>query len=496
AATLGRVCPHPCEIECRRNRAENAINIKDLKRFAADYAAERGIRVTPVPPPDTGKKVAIIGGGPAGLAAAYYLRLKGHSATIYDAMPKLGGMLRYGIPEYRLPKAVLDQEIQEILDLGVNVNINKKFGKDFTLASLRNEGYDAIFLAIGAWSSYKLGISGEEIRGVMPAIEFLIRNASGDTPPVGKKVVVIGNGNTGMDAARSCLRMGAREVIMLYRRTKAEMPANPQEIHDAEEEGIKIHILATPTRIISKEGVFAGVEYLQNELKAADSSGRPRPVPIEGSETILEADQAIVSIGQFSDVDFLKQETELKNATFTKTGIPETDINTFQSCIPYLFLGGDLLRGPRTVIQASADGREAALSMHKYMSQGVVSSEVRTFNITKGKLKDVDQVDFEGILSRPRYETPILPAAQRIKSFEEAELVFTEVQAKDEAARCLSCGCQDAFECRLREYATIYGVDQDNLQSWKKRKYVRAIDFIKHLLLDNPLPSHLNKVGP
>lgn len=471
AATLGRVCPHPCEIECRRNRVENAINIKDMKRFAADYAAERGVRVTPAPPPDTGKKVAIIGGGPAGLAAAYYLRLKGHAATIYDAMPKLGGMLRYGIPEYRLPKAMLDQEIQEILDLGVNVNTNKKFGKDFTLASLRSEGYDAIFLAIGAWSSYKLGISGEEISGVMPAIEFLIRNASGDPPPVGKKVVVIGNGNTGMDAARSCLRMGAQEVIMLYRRTKAEMPANPQEIHDAEEEGIKIHILATPTRIISKEGVFSGVEYLKNELKAADSSGRPRPVPIEGSETILEADQAIVSIGQFSDVDFFKQETELKDAAFTKKGIPETDINTFQSCIPYLFLGGDLLRGPRTVIQASADGREAALSMHKYLTDGVVSSDARTFNITKGKLKDVDQVNFEGILSRPRYETPILPAAQRIKSFEEAELVFTEAQAKDEAARCLSCGCQDAFECRLREYATIYGVDQDNLKSWKKRKY-------------------------
>jgi len=471
AASLGRVCPHPCENECRRTRVEKAINIKDLKRYAADYAAERGIRVTPAPPPDTGKKVAIIGGGPAGLAAAYYLRLKGHGATIYDAMPKLGGMLRYGIPEYRLPKAVLDQEIQEILDLGVAVNINKKFGKDFTLASLKSEGYDAIFLAIGAWNSYKLGISGEEMRGVMSAIEFLIRTASGDPPPVGKKVVVIGNGNTGMDAARSCLRMGAEEVIMLYRRTKAEMPANPQEIHDAEEEGVKIHILATPTRIISKDGAFSGVEYLKNELKAADSSGRPSPVPIEGSETILEADQAIISIGQFSDVQFLKEDTELKEASFTRKGIPETDTSTLQSCIPYLFLGGDLLRGPRTVIQASADGREAALSIHSYLTDGAVICDVQPFNIVKGKLSEVDPVNFENIKSRPRNETPILPVSQRVKSFEEAELVLSETQAKEEAERCLSCGCLDSFDCLLRKYATIYDVDASKLAFWKSPKY-------------------------
>lgn len=471
AAALGRVCPHPCESECRRTRVDEAINIKDLKRFAADYAAERGIRVTPLPPADTGKKVAIIGGGPAGLAAAYYLRLKGHGVTIYDAMPKLGGMLRYGIPEYRLPKAVLDQEIQEILDLGVEVIANKKFGKDFTLASLKSQGYDIIFLAIGAWNSYKLGIPGEDLPGVMSAIEFLIRTASGDPPPVGKRVIVVGNGNTGMDAARSCLRMGAKEVTMLYRRTKAEMPANPQEVHDAEQEGIKIHILATPTRILSKDGRFSGVEFLKNELKAADSSGRPSPVPIKDSETIIEADQAIISIGQFSDMAFLKDDTELKDVAFTKKGIPETDSNTLQSSLPYLFIGGDLLRGPRTVIQASADGREAALSIHKYMTDGVVIPDANLFNITKGKLKEVDPVNFEGILSRPRNVTPLLSVEQRCKSFEEAELPLSEEQAKAEAERCLSCGCLDSFNCLLRKYATIYGVEASKLTFWKSPKY-------------------------
>nr|CBX31815.1 hypothetical protein N47_N26400 [uncultured Desulfobacterium sp.] len=471
AATLGRVCPHPCENECRRTRVEEAINIKDLKRYVADYAAERGISSTPPAPADTGKRVAIIGGGPSGLAAAYYLRLKGHAVTIYDAMPKLGGMLRYGIPEYRLPKAVLDQEIKEILDLGVQVFTNKKFGKDFSLASIKNEGFDAIYLAIGAWNSYKLGIPGEDLPGVMSAIEFLIRNASGNPPPVGKKVIVIGNGNTGMDAARSCLRMGAKEVIMLYRRTKAEMPANPQEIHDAEQEGIKIHILATPTRIISKDGKFSGVEYLKNELKAADSSGRPSPVPIKDSETIIEADQAIVSIGQFSDVAFLKDDSELNKTAFTKKGIPETDLNTLQSILPYLFIGGDLLRGPRTVIQASADGRGAALSINQYLTDGVVIQEAKPFNITKGKLKEVDPVNFEGLISKPRTSTPLLSVAERCKSFEEAELPLTEQQAKAEAERCLSCGCLDSFNCQLRKYATIYDVDASKLNFWKSPKY-------------------------
>ncbi|MBU4009335.1 MAG: molybdopterin-dependent oxidoreductase, partial [Proteobacteria bacterium] len=334
-----------------------------------------------------------------------------------------------------------------------------------------SQGYDAIFLAVGAWNSYKLGIPGEDLPGVMSAIEFLIRTASGDPPPVGKKVIIIGNGNTGMDAARSCLRMGAKEVIMLYRRTKAEMPANPQEIHDAEQEGIKIHILATPTRIVSKDGRFSGVEYLENELKAADSSGRPSPVPIKGSETIIEADQAIVSIGQFSDMAFLKNDSELKDIAFTKKGIPETDSNTLQSCLPYLFLGGDLLRGPRTVIQASADGREAALSIHSYLTDGVVIKDAKPFNITKGKLKEVDPVNFENIISRPRHSTPLLSVEQRVKSFEEAELVLTESQAKAEAERCLSCGCLDSFDCLLRKYATIYNVDASKLTFWKSPKY-------------------------
>ncbi|MBA4394833.1 MAG: pyridine nucleotide-disulfide oxidoreductase, partial [Desulfobacca sp.] len=383
--SIGRVCPHFCEDACRRNRVDQPIAINPMKRFVADYDLLQGFAFKPVIPPDSGRKVAIVGGGPGGLSAAYYLRQKGHQVTIFDAKPQLGGMLRYAIPEYRLPKKILDQEIKEILDLGVEVRYNQFFGQDLTMASLREEGFEAIFLAVGTWKSTRLGLEGEDLPGVVHALNLLIRTAMGDPIETGKKVLIIGNGNTGMDAARTCLRLGAEEVTMLYRRSRKEMTAHHEEVSATEAEGVKLELLVSPTRIISENGRFKALEFIRNELKEPDAGGRARPFPIPGSETIIEADLAIISIGQYSDLSFLEQDPDLKELVLSKWGTPEADSQTLQTSIPDLFVGGDLWRGPQTVIQAIADGRTAALSIHQYLVKGSVQPTKKPFNISKGK---------------------------------------------------------------------------------------------------------------
>ena len=468
---IGRVCPHFCEEACRRNRVDQPIAINPLKRFVADYDLLQGISYKPEVAPNSGHKVAIIGGGPGGLSAAYYLRQKGHGVTIFDAKPLLGGMLRYAIPEYRLPKKILDQEIKGILDLGVEVRPNQFFGQDFTLADLRKEGYKAIFLAVGTWKSTRLGLEGEDQPGIVHALNFLIQTAMGNPPEIGKKVLIIGNGNTGMDAARTCLRLGAEEVTMLYRRSRKEMTAHPEEVAATEAEGVKLELLVSPTRIISENGRFKALEFIRNELKEPDAGGRARPVPIPGSETIMEADLAVISIGQFSDLTFLEKDPDLKELVLSKWGTPDANPQTLQTSIPDLFIGGDLWRGPQTVIQAIADGRTAANSVHQYLTRGAVQPVKKPFNISKGKLAQVDQANFEGIPERPRVHQPHLPLPEREKNFREVEATIGQAEAMEEAARCLSCGCQDVYDCRLRAYADMYKVDVEKLPIWTKRMY-------------------------
>lgn len=468
---IGRVCPHFCEDACRRNRVEQPIAINPLKRFVADYDLLQGISYKPVIPPDSGRKVAIVGGGPGGLSAAYYLRQKGHGVTIFDAKPQLGGMLRYAIPEYRLPKKILDQEIQGILDLGVEVRPNLFFGQDVTMASLRNEGFEAIFLAVGTWKSTRLGLEGEDLPGVIHALELLIRTSMGIPVDIGKKVLIIGNGNTGMDAARTALRMGAEQVTMLYRRSRKEMTAHHEEVSATEAEGVKLELLVSPTRIIAENGRFKALEFIRNELKEPDAGGRARPVPIAGSETILEADLAVISIGQYSDLGFLEKDPDLKELVLSKWGTPDADPQTLQTSIPDLFVGGDLWRGPQTVIQAIADGRTAALSIHQYLTRGAVQPEKKGFNVSKGKLAEVDPVNFENIPKKQRVHQPHMPLPEREGNFKEVEATIGMQEAMEEASRCLSCGCQDALECRLRAYAETYKIDAKKIQPWTKRKY-------------------------
>jgi len=469
---IGRVCPHFCEDACRRNRVDQPIAINPLKRFVADYDLLQGISYKPIIPPDSGHKVAIVGGGPGGLSAAYYLRQRGHQVTIFDAKPQLGGMLRYAIPEYRLPKKILDQEIKGILDLGVEVRPNHFFGQDVTMASLRAEGYQAIFLALGTWKSQRLGLEGEDIPGVVHALDLLIRTSMGNPIDPGKKVIIIGDGNTGMDAARTCLRLGVEQVTMLYRRSRKEMTAHHEEVDATEAEGVKLELLVSPTRIISENGRFKAMEFIRNELKEPDAGGRARPVPIPGTEEIFEADLAVISIGQFSDLTFLEKDPDLKDLVLSKWKTPDADPETLQSSIPDLFLGGDLLRGPQTVIRAIADGRIAANSIHQYLTRGSVQAVKKPFNISKGKkLPQVDPVIFEDVPKSPRVHQPHMPLPEREHNFKEVEATIKQEEAMTEATRCLSCGCLDILDCRLRSYADAYKVDIDNLQTWTKKKY-------------------------
>ncbi len=290
-AVLGRVCPAFCEEACRRNLVDEPLAIRQLKRFAADYDLEHGPWMPEIPP-STGKRIAVVGGGPAGLACAYYLRTMGHEVTIFEAMPELGGMMRYGIPPYRLPRDVLDKDIATVIETGIEVKTNTALGRDVTLDELR-EKYDAVFLGVGgAWKSRRMGIPGEELEGVMHGIEFLRKVNTGEEVKLGERVIVVGGGNTAMDVARTALRLGAK-VTVVYRRSKAEMPANEREVEEAIEEGIEFLFLTNPIRILG-DGKVEEVELIKMRLGEPDASGRRRPIPIEGSEFRVKADNVIL----------------------------------------------------------------------------------------------------------------------------------------------------------------------------------------------------------
>jgi NADPH-dependent glutamate synthase beta subunit-like oxidoreductase len=398
----------------------------------------------PIPcAPDTGKKVAIIGGGPAGVSAAYFLRRLGHAPTIYEAMPKLGGITRYGIPEYRLPDEVLDWEIEGILNLGIDVHYNTCLGEDFTIQSLREKGYDAIFMGIGAWKDYTLGIDGEDAQGVWQGINFLSKVASHPEKkiPVGKRAAVVGGGNSAIDCVRTLLRLGCEEVYIIYRRTRNEMPANEVEIVAAEHEGVKFQFLAAPTKaILDDQNHVKGLEYLQMELGEPDASGRRRPVPIEGSETIIELDMLISAISQQPDVSFLEKEQEKDNIAITRWSTFDNDEETLQCSLPYLFTGGDVATGPALVVDAIGGGRRAARSIHQYLTGEQIKGDLKSL-----RKKHIAESLFEsvsGVEKKNRTPMPELEVAERIGSMIEVDQVIGEKDASYESNRCLGC-------CRL-----------------------------------------------
>ncbi len=444
--TCGRVCPHPCEDYCRRGIEDEPVSINQLKRFVADWEMNSGKRL-PIPcAPDTGKKVAVIGGGPAGVSCAYFLRRLGHSVNIFEAMPKLGGITRYGIPEYRLPDKVLDWEIQGILDLGIEAYTNHILGRDFTIQSLREEGYDAIFMGIGAWKDYAIGVPGEDMEGCWKGIEFLSKVAGSPDKkiPVGKRAAVVGGGNSAIDCVRTLIRLGCEEVYIVYRRTRKEMPANEVEIVAAEHEGVKFQFLAAPKRVVGDDqGRVTGLEYLRMELGEPDASGRRRPVPVEGSETILPIDMLISAIGQQPELDFLEKEPEKEHLTITRWNTFDNDPELLQTSLPDVFTGGDAATGPSLVVEAIGGGRRAARSIHQFLTGEELHTSpksLRKKHIPESLFKTVP-----GVETKKRTPMPELPVKERIDSMIEVDLVISEKDAAFEAGRCLHC-CRICYD--------------------------------------------------
>ncbi len=434
----GRVCPHECEGACRRNDVDVPVNINHLKRFAADFELYSGKRIVPPKLPSTGKRVAIVGGGPSGLTCAYYLARLGHEVKVFEAMPKPGGMLLYGIPEYRLPKKTLAWEIQGILDLGVELKCNTKLGEDFTLDDLVKQEYDAIYLAVGAWDSRRLGIPGEhDFDGVASGTEFLIKRGLNEETPVGKNVIIVGGGNTAMDAARTSWRLGAENVYLLYRRSRKEMPANDIEVEEGEHEEVQYHFLAAPIKLVGDGGKLKAMEFLRMELGEPDASGRRRPVPVEGSEKLIEADNVFSAIGQSPDLTCLdKGEVGAKlnrtrwNSIVAAEGTMQTDVNQ-------IFAGGDGWRGAATAVEAIRDGRFAARSINKLLL-GEETALPKNWYEKAPKLPGVDAgVELE---KSERAGMPDLSVDERRHNFEEVELGLSEEMAKKETERCLQCG--------------------------------------------------------
>lgn len=436
----GRVCPHPCETNCRRAIEDEPVSINQLKRFAADYEMTSGKRLPISIAPLTNKHVAIVGGGPAGLSCAYFLRRLGHAVTIFEAMPKLGGMLRYGIPEYRLPKKVLDWEIEGILNLGIKAHMNVTFGLDFDLESLVSSGYDAIFMGIGAWKDSSLRVEGENINGCYTGIDFLSRLANGERLPIKGTAAVIGGGNTAIDCTRNLLRYGTEKVYIVYRRTRNEMPANEVEIEAAEDEGVELLYLSAPLSVKGdEEGNVTHLEYQEMKLGEPDASGRRRPVPVAGSENLLEVDMVITAIGQSPDISFTERSRKrLAELKTTRWNTIDVDPQTLQSNIPYLFAAGDVATGPSLVVEAIGGGRRAARSIHQYITGEKVSVEPNEIGKKLIPESIFDQV--HGIEKKARAKMVELPVSERVKSFIEVDQVLTEEAALRESDRCLFCG--------------------------------------------------------
>jgi len=458
----GRVCTRPCEDQCRRNLVDDRVGIDYLKRFAADYDLNSGDHYVPYKKPSTGKKAAVIGAGPAGLSCAFYLAKEGHQVTIFERWPKGGGMLRYGIPEYRMPKATLDKEIETIKELGVEIQYEKTFGVDVTYESLKRDGYEAIFLGVGSQVGQPIGCEGEACpMGVYAGVDFLARVGLGHNIDLtGKHVVVIGGGNTAIDAARTALRLKAEKVTIAYRRTKKEMPAHEMEIEEAEYEGVEFEFLIAPKKIVSEAGKPIYIEFIRMELGEPDASGRRRPVEIPGSEFQMPADYVIGAIGQTQDLSFINENFKLqvdRNRLVVDEDLLTTNIEG-------VFAGGDVVTGPQTAIKAIAAGRRAAYSMDQYLRGKKIEKLPELYNHVKAKkLEDMDKKEFEQYEKREKIKMPMLGKEERKHNFKEVELGFTEEQAKEEAQRCLSCGCKDVHECKLREFATLYEAKQDRL---------------------------------
>jgi len=464
-AICGRVCVRPCELVCRRNLLEEiGVGIDYLKRYTSDIDMYSHNRYMPGIKPPTGKKVAIIGGGPGGLTAAYFLAKEGHHAEIFEASPHAGGMLRYGIPPYRLPNEVIEKEIEGITGLGVKIHYRQRLGDNLSYKQLK-ESFDATILAIGSQKGTGIGCENDDAENIFSGIDFL-RNMEMTGQKydfTGKKVAVIGGGNTAMDCCRTAKRCGAEEVTVIYRRTEKEMPANPIEIHESKLEGIKYMLLTAPARVNKdKDGKLESLTCIRMELGEPDASGRRRPVKIEGSEFEVKLDYILAAIGQKTVVNFMDDinrhaEKPLK---LNKWGDIDAASGTLQTSIDNVFACGDGVTGPATLIEAIAQGRVAAQSCNKWLSGQTVTPLPQEFLSKKEHFETQEAGEYKGLfMEQAREEMPTLDPEKR-DNFDEVELGYSKEAAIQESRRCLECGCSELYACDLKKYATEYHAEQ------------------------------------
>ena len=476
-ASIGRVCPHPCEKKCRRGQLDKPVSIAALKRFAGDVnlARKDALSTTLKPAAEkTGKTVAVIGGGPAGLTAASVLAAKGHSVTIYEAMPEAGGMLRYGIPEYRLPKAVLGNEIAILENAGVEIRTGVKIGRDVSFEQLRMDN-DAVIVAIGAWVSSKMRVPGEDLKGVIGGIDFLREVALGGRPDIGEKVAICGGGNTAMDACRTAVRLGAKRVYTIYRRTRAEMPAEQIEITEAEEEGVKFKFLCNPAELIAgDDGRVKMVKAQIMELGEPDASGRRSPVPVEGAFEYIDVDTVIMAIGQGVDP------AGLEGLELTRKNTVVADEDTFETNIPGVFACGDVTnKGPGIAVAAIAEAQKAAKAADEYLRTGAVdkAAAARKPFLSRRKLSDAKVKElYAHRLEEPSERVKMAEDAPEVRrsTFTEFAKGYTKEEARAEAKRCLECGCMDYFECKLARYAGQYDIHPERIEGFRHDRYMRV----------------------
>lgn len=432
-AILGRVCTHPCEDNCRRGLFDKPVSICALKRAAADYS-EKGTELPLGLETITrkqGKRVAIIGSGPTGLACANDLALRGYDVVIYEALNRVGGMLNVGIPPYRLPRRLIQQEVSRVMSaLGVEIKPNTPIGEKLTLSDLR-KGYDAIFISAGAHKPLKLGIEGEDLKGVVHGVTFMRKANLGETLEMGRRVAVIGGGNTAIDCARTALRLKADKVYIVYRRTRAEMPVVQREIDEAEEEGIEILYLCSPIKVLTKDSLtVSGLECVKNKLGEPDASKRRRPIPIEGSNFILDVDTVIPAVSQSPDISLLGKDVALEISRWDMLAVNPDTLETNQ---PGIFAGGDFVTGPRMLIEAIAHGHKAAQSIHAYLSKGKAPQQKARFRLMRDYKPSI------GYDSIPRENPRTRPVHERGGFDTEVDLGLTKDAVQREAMRCLQC---------------------------------------------------------
>ncbi|MDY6833677.1 MAG: FAD-dependent oxidoreductase [Chloroflexota bacterium] len=427
-SVCGYVCFHPCETKCRRGQIDEPIAIRALKRFAADHASKSAISASSNVTP-SGKRVAIVGSGPGGLTAAYYLaKLGDHQVTVFESLPEAGGMMRVGIPRYRLPKDILDKEIDFIRQAGVEIRTNTRID---SISWLKDEGYDAILLAIGAHAGAKMRIPGEDTPGVIDCVELLRDVSLGRKVKMTGRVAVIGGGNAAIDASRTALRLGAKDVTILYRRAREEMPAAPEEIESAQEEGVNLEFLVAPSHISRRNGHLE-MECIRMKLGATDSSGRRRPEPIKGSEFHGNFDSIVVAIGQVPSIP------DNMGLTLDKGGTLHVNPDTLETTIEGVFAAGDVMRGPASVIEAIADGREAAVSIDKFL--GGAGSITETLTHTEETIASSEEME-EG--EHHRLHIKELEVGKRLKGFDLVDLGYSKADATQEARRCLKCDLEE-----------------------------------------------------